>query len=61
MNVRFLNANMTYSNIVTYPFVSDKKSYPVRWIIVVIVSLAAFIFALLVILFLENRKKLQRK
>ena len=57
MNVRFLNANMTYANIVTSPFVADKKSYPVRWIIVVVVSLAAFVFALLIILFLDSRKK----
>jgi len=57
MNVRFLNADMTYANIVTSPFVADKKSYPVRWIIVMIASLAAFIFALLVILVLDNRKK----
>jgi capsular polysaccharide biosynthesis protein len=57
MNVRFLNANMTYANIVTSPFVADKKSYPVRWIIVVVASLAAFVFALLIILFLDSRKK----
>ncbi len=57
MNVRFLKAQMTYANIVTHPFAADKKSYPVRWIIVVIAALASFIFALLVILFLENRKK----
>lgn len=60
MNVRFLNANMTYANVITYPFVSDKKDYPVRWIIVVVASLAAFIFALIIILFLENRKKMKR-
>jgi len=59
MNVRFLNANMTYANVITYPFVSDKKDYPVRWIIVVVASLAALIFALLIIFFLENRKKLK--
>ncbi|MCF6342425.1 MAG: hypothetical protein L3J31_06430 [Bacteroidales bacterium] len=57
--VRFLNANMTYENIVTYPFVADKKSYPVRWIIVAIAAVASFIFALLIVLFLENRKKLK--
>ena len=59
MNVRFLHANMTYVNIVTHPFVADKKSYPVRWIIVVVVSIAAFIFALLIILFLDTRRKFQ--
>lgn len=54
---RFLNAHMTYSNIVTYPYVADKKSYPIRWLIVVIVSLAAFVFAMLVILVIEKRKQ----
>ncbi len=53
---RFLNATMTYSNIVTHPFVADKKSYPIRWLIVMIVSLAAFVFAMLVILVIEKRK-----
>lgn len=54
--VRFLHANMTYSNIVTYPYVSDKKSYPIRWLIVVVVSLAAFVFTMIIILFVEKRK-----
>ena len=53
---RFLNATMTYSNIVTHPFVADKKSYPIRWLIVMIVSLAAFVFAMLIILVIEKRK-----
>ncbi|NOX85478.1 MAG: hypothetical protein GXO86_05870 [Chlorobi bacterium] len=53
---RFLNATMTYSNIVTHPFVADKKSYPIRWLIVLIVTLAAFVFAMLVILVIEKRK-----
>ncbi len=53
--VRFYNADMTYSNIVTMPFPADKKSYPIRWLIVVVVTLAAFIFAMLVLLFIEKR------
>jgi len=31
---RFYNANLTYSNIISKPFPSDKKAYPVRWIVV---------------------------
>jgi uncharacterized protein involved in exopolysaccharide biosynthesis len=58
MAQRFLRADMTYSNIITYPFVADKKSYPIRWLVVVIVSIAAFVFSMLVILFLEKRKKI---
>lgn len=55
MALRFLSADMTYSNIITKPFPSDKKSYPVRWLIVVVVSIAAFLFAMLVFLFLDKR------
>ena len=53
--VRFYNANMTYSNVVTSPFPSDKKSYPIRWLIVVVFTTATFIFAMLVLLFIEKR------
>ncbi|HEY9113280.1 MAG TPA: hypothetical protein VIN10_01185 [Bacteroidales bacterium] len=56
MTQRFYNSKMTYSNIIAKPFPADKKSYPVRWLIVVIVSLASFAFAMLTILFIENRK-----
>ncbi len=56
MNERFLYADMTYSNIVSKPFAADKKTYPVRWLIVAMAALAAFVFALLFIFFLESRK-----
>ncbi len=55
MALRFYNSDMTYSNIVTYPYPADKKSYPIRWLIVVVGTLAAFVFAILVLLFIEKR------
>lgn len=57
MAQRFLNSNMTYSNVISYPIVSDKKEYPVRWIIVLVASIAAFVFSMLVIMFIENKKQ----
>ena len=57
MALRFFDSNLTYSNIVSYPYPSDKKSYPIRWLIVALFSLASFVMALLVIFFLENKKK----
>jgi len=57
MAVRFTDSKLSYSNIISYPYASDKKSYPIRWLIVVIVSLSSFIMALLIIFFLENNKK----
>ena len=61
MALRFYEATMTYSNIVTYPYPSDKKSYPVRWLVVAIVSLATLIFALLIIFLIEGKRMSQRK
>jgi hypothetical protein len=55
MALRFYISDMTYSNIVTNPFPADKKSYPIRWLIVVIAMLAAFVFAMLVLLVVEKR------
>jgi hypothetical protein len=55
MAARFYNSDMTYSNVVTSPFPADKKSFPIRWLIVVVVSIAAFVFAMLVFLMLDKR------
>ena len=53
-----LDRNFTYTNVITKPFVADKKAYPVRWLIVVVSALAAFFLAFIVILIVENRKGL---
>ncbi len=46
----------TYTNVITKPFPADKKSYPIRWLIVVISALASFFISYIVILIIENRK-----
>lgn len=55
--LRFYNSNLTYSNIVTDPFPADKKSYPVRWVVVALCGLGAFLFSILLVFIIENRKK----
>ena len=57
MAVRFLDSELTYTNIISYPYVSDKKSYPIRWLVVVLVTLTSFIMSLLVIFLIESKKK----
>lgn len=54
LELRFYNANMTFSNVVSHPFVADKKATPVRWVIVAISGIAAFILSLLVVLGIET-------
>jgi hypothetical protein len=55
MALRFYNADMTYTNIITSPYPADKKSFPIRWLIVVMVVLASFTFAMIALLFIEKQ------
>jgi len=50
------NRNYTYVNVLSKPFPADKKAYPIRWLIVVISTLAAFFLAVLIIGLIENKK-----
>ncbi len=50
------NRNYTYVNLLSKPFVPDKKGYPIRWLIVVFSTLAAFFMAILVIGLIERSK-----
>jgi len=50
------NRNYTYVNLLSKPFVPDKKGYPVRWLIVVFSTLAAFFMAVLIIGVIERSK-----
>ena len=54
--MRFYNADFTYSNIISSPFVADKKCYPIRWIVVALSGLAACIMSILVVYVIENKK-----
>ena len=47
--------------VVNNAFKAEKKSYPVRWLIVVITTISAFLLSILVIVALENFKKLGDK
>ena len=56
-NLRFYHSNLTYSNIVTDPFPSDKKAFPVRWVVVALCGLGALLLSIVVIFIIENRKR----
>lgn len=47
---------LSYSNVVVKPFPSDKKAYPIRWLIVVTSLLSTLLLAFLVIIAIENFK-----
>lgn len=51
----------TYSNVVSSPYPADKKAWPVRWLIVVISTLAAFFISVLTIMIIEHSRSLAEK
>ncbi|MCF8235694.1 MAG: hypothetical protein K9G67_03420 [Bacteroidales bacterium] len=53
---RFYTDKLTYTNVVSPPYPADKKSYPVRWLIVVITVIATAFLSSLVVVILENYK-----
>ncbi len=49
---------LTYANVVTRPFPSDKKAYPVRWLIVLISAGSSLLLAFLILLVFDSKKKI---
>lgn len=51
-----LTKELTYTNIMANPFPADSKSYPVRWIIVLVSMLATFLLAFVMFIVIERRR-----
>ena len=49
--------NITYSHVVEYPIPADKKSYPVRWLIVFVSLFSSLFISLLAFLVIDYRKE----
>ena len=48
---------LTYANVETQPFPSDKKAYPVRWLIVLISVGSSLLLAFMILLIFDPKKK----
>ena len=46
--------NLTYYHIITPAFAADKKSYPTRWLIVLVSAASIALFTLLIIAIFDN-------
>ncbi|PID94008.1 MAG: hypothetical protein CSA95_05045 [Bacteroidetes bacterium] len=51
-----LDKEFSYTNVVSYPYPADKKSSPVRWLIVLVTLVATFLVSMFVISLVENHK-----
>jgi len=52
---------LTYSNTVTRPIAADKKSYPIRWLIVLVSVISSLFVAFLVLLFMDSARQAELK
>ena len=53
--VNDVTKELTYTNTVVYPEVSDKKVYPVRWLIVLIGTASALFLCFVLLLWRDQR------
>ena len=52
-----MTKELTYTNVMANPYKADKKSYPVRWVIVLVSMLATAFVAFIVFVIIERRRK----
>lgn len=48
---------ITYTHVVSKPFPADKKSYPIRWLILLFSVVGAFVAGVIIISIIEGNKK----
>ena len=48
---------ISYANVVSAPIIADKKSYPIRWIILTLTVLGTFFFTFIGLVFYESFQK----
>jgi uncharacterized protein involved in exopolysaccharide biosynthesis len=52
--IRQADGDITYINVVSRPFIAEKKSYPVRWIIVALCGIGALLMSILAVATIEK-------
>lgn len=58
--LRNMDKQLTFTNVVAQPYPSDKKAYPIRLLYVLLTSVAVFIFSVMLLRFLEKIKQLKQ-
>jgi capsule polysaccharide export protein KpsE/RkpR len=53
--LRNVNKEMSFASVVSSPVPADRKSYPVRWVIVLVSAIGALLISLIVILAIERK------
>jgi len=54
--VNDVTKELTYTNVVLYPEVSDKKAYPIRWLIVLVATASALFLCFVLLMWREEQR-----
>ncbi|HIA35822.1 MAG TPA: hypothetical protein EYM84_05445 [Flavobacteriales bacterium] len=54
------NETLSHKFVVNWAYPAEKKSYPIRWLIVVLSTIAAFIMGTLIIITMDNIKRFKK-
>ena len=55
---RYCANNISFANMVSNPFVADKKAYPIRWVVVALCALCACFISILIVYLIEQKKEI---
>ncbi len=55
------NKSLTYTSVVSSPKIADKKSYPIRWLIVLLTVFSATILSLIVLVIIEKYTRISEQ
>jgi len=58
-HVTELDRKLTYSSVISKPIVADKKSYPIRWLILAGSAISAIILCFVALIIIENIRKIK--
>lgn len=54
--VNDVTKELTYTNVVVYPEVADKKAYPIRWVIVLVATASALFLCFVLLMWREEKQ-----
>ncbi|MFH2140850.1 MAG: hypothetical protein ABIJ97_00405 [Bacteroidota bacterium] len=57
VNVSNYEKNITYCHVVSKPYVSDKKAFPVRWVIVLLSAIGSLFMSIIIVSLIESARK----
>ena len=57
---RYYRNDFSYGNMISAPYVSDKKAYPIRWVVVALSALCACFISILTVSIIDRKRSIKQ-